>query len=300
MDAPLVGLLVGILQGVLEWLPVSSEAGVSLALAALGVAADRATAFALVLHAGTALAATVYYRDTLLVLLRRLPAWRPRTAFDPPTADLSFYAVATLASGVTGVAGYLALAAVATELAGGAFLALVGVLLVGTGGLLWLGERQAARRGDGPRTQDAAGGPARDADQVVGPTAGFLATPEHPTLLDAVLVGLLQGVAVLPGVSRSGTTVSALLLRGHDGPDAIEHSFVLSIPAAVGAAAVAYAETGLAGIDPAAALLALLASAVVGYLTVDALTRVARRLAFSRVCLGFGLLAVVGGGLVLI
>jgi undecaprenyl-diphosphatase len=290
MDGPLLGVLVGVLQGVLEWLPVSSEAGVSLALTALGVAAEEATAFALVLHGGTAIAATVYYREVLLDLTRRVPGWRPASAFDAGTADVSFYVLATLASGVTGVAGFLVLEEVATALAGGAFLALVGVLLVVTGGLLWLGERAADRTGppvSGTATRDRVDQP------------GLLAAPERPRPVDAVLVGLLQGLAVLPGISRSGTTVSALLLRGYDGPDAIEHSFVLSIPAAFGAGTVAYLESGLPSISPTVALLALLASAVVGFLTVDVLTRVARRLAFSRVCLAFGGLAVVGGLLVI-
>jgi undecaprenyl-diphosphatase len=123
---------------------------------------------------------------------------------------------------------------------------------------------------------------------------------ERPGPLDAVLVGALQGLAVLPGVSRSGTTVSALLLRGHDGPDSLQLSFVLSIPAAAGAGAIALAETGLGSVDPGTAALAVAVSAVVGYLTVDALTRLVERVAFWRICLGFGGLAVLGGGLLLL
>jgi undecaprenyl-diphosphatase len=93
--------------------------------------------------------------------------------------------------------------------------------------------------------------------------------------------------------------VSALLLRGHDGPDSLELSFVLSIPAAMGAGAIAVADTGFA-VAPANAALALGVSAVVGYLTVDALTRLVARVAFWRVCIGFGALAVVGGGLLIV
>ena len=326
MDGPLLGLLVGILQGILEWLPVSSEGGVTLALSALGVAAEEATAFALVLHGGTAVAATVYYRATLADLLARVPDWRPGSAFQAGTADLSFYVLATLASGVTGVSGFLLLEELASVLAGGAFLALIGVLLLVTGALLWIGEREEARQ---ERSKVAAGagqdgdaGAGQDGDAVAGqdgavqrddaqrddahgddPTGGsggFLAARSRPTAVDAVLVGLLQGLAVLPGISRSGTTVSALLLRGHDGPAAIQLSFVLSIPAALGAGTIAYLETGLPGISPTAAGVALVASAVVGYATVDGLTRLARRLAFSRICVGFGTLAIVGGVLVVV
>ena len=264
----LVALVVGLVQGLLEWVPVSSEGAVALALTALDAAPDTATRFALVLHAGTALAATVYYRGTLLGLLRRLPGWRPGSAWTE-TADLSFYVLATLASGVTGGAGYAALREVTDAVAGGAFVALIGALLLGTGVLMYTAESRS-----------------RDFRERPGP-------------LDAVLVGALQGLAVLPGVSRSGTTVSALLLRGHDGPDSLELSFVLSIPAAMGAGAIAVADTGFA-VAPANAALALAVSAVVGYLTVDALTRLVARVAFWRVCIGFGALAVVGGDLLVV
>jgi undecaprenyl-diphosphatase len=100
-------------------------------------------------------------------------------------------------------------------------------------------------------------------------------------------------------VSRSGTTVSALLLRGHDGADSLRLSFVLSVPAAFGAGLLVVLDDGLPTIDPGAATLALALAAVVGYLTVDALVRVVDRVAFWKVCVSFGALAMAGGGLLL-
>ena len=265
----LVALIVGAVQGLLEWLPVSSEGAIALALTALSTDPDAATRYALALHAGTALAAAAYYRGTLLALLRTVPAWRPRTALSE-TADLTFYVLATLVSGVTGVTGYLFLEELTSAVAGGVFVALVGALLVGTGLLMYTAQSRARQ------------------------------FRERPDLVDAVLVGLLQGLAVLPGVSRSGTTVSALLLRGHDGPASLQLSFVLSVPAAAGAGLLALADGGLGAIDPGTAALALAVSAVVGYLAVDALTRLVERVAFWRVCVGFGALAVLGGGVLLL
>jgi undecaprenyl-diphosphatase len=277
MDPRLVAVLVGLVQGVLEWLPVSSEGSVALVLT-LVADADPAIAvqYALFLHAGTALAAASYYRGEIVDALRQVPALlgqsetRARAPFAAETADVAFLAVATVVSGVVGIAAYLALADLASDLAGGAFVALIGGLLVVTGVV----QRVADERAGGVKTD--------------------------PDALDAVLVGILQGLAILPGVSRSGTTVSALLLRGHEGVETLRLSFLLSIPAALGAGALVFADTGLPGITPAAAGIALGVSAVVGYLTVGALVALVERVAFWGVCVGFGTLAILGGALLLV
>ncbi|MFB6311396.1 MAG: undecaprenyl-diphosphate phosphatase [Salinirussus sp.] len=270
MDPWLVAGVLGLLQGLLEWLPVSSEGAITIARSALGAAPDVATRYALFLHAGTAVAAAAYYRTELVHLAAAIPTWRPRSAFGPGTADLSFFGLATLCSGVVGVTGYAVLADLAQATAGGVFVAGIGALLLATGVFMRVAEHRATGRRD------------------------------RPELLDAVLIGVLQGFAVLPGISRSGTTVSALLLRGHDGPDALRLSFLLSIPAAAGAGLLVVVDHGLptGGLGPA--VLALGISAVVGYLAVDALVRLVSRVAFWRVCVGFGALAVIGGLLVLL
>ncbi|MFB6360906.1 MAG: undecaprenyl-diphosphate phosphatase, partial [Halobacteriales archaeon] len=108
------------------------------------------------------------------------------------------------------------------------------------------------------------------------------------------------GLAVLPGISRSGTTVSLFLLRGYDGETSFTFSFLLSIPAALGAGLLVVLETdGLPQIAPSAAMVSLLASAVIGYATIGLLMRVVRRVAFWGLCVGFGALAVASGLLVI-
>ncbi|MFC5972271.1 undecaprenyl-diphosphate phosphatase [Halomarina salina] len=269
-----VALVVGLLQGVFEWLPVSSEGQVTLYLTVVeGVPATTAARFSLFLHAGTALSALAYYRGTVRGTLadavgwrptsRRPSGWRPTQALDW-SPERRFLVAATLVSALVGGAAYLAFDALVDAVTGGVFVALVGLALVGTGLFQRFAGRAVERR-----------------------TA--------PTLVDAVLVGSLQGVAVLPGVSRSGTTTGALLLRGHDASESFRLSFLLSIPAAFGAGALVVLTEGVLALSPASALVALAASAVVGYLTIDALVRVAERASFWWVCVGLGLLAVVGG-----
>jgi undecaprenyl-diphosphatase len=263
-DALRLAFVVGLLQGIFEWLPISSEGNVALYLTVVeGLPADAAVRYSLLLHAGTAVAAAAYYRGDVASLLAGLPDWRPGGAF-AEHADTSFLAAATLVSGAVGVSAYLALEAVVSAVSGGVFVALVGVLLIATGIVQRVAE-------------------------------GALGGRETPTGFDAVLVGALQGLAILPGVSRSGTTVSALLLRGYEAPVAFRLSFLLSIPAALGAGLLAVLDTGLPGVGPAAAAVALGTSAVVGYATIDGLLRVVRRVAFWLVCVGLGTLAAVGG-----
>lgn len=271
MDEWLVATILGLIQGVLEWLPVSSEGSVALALTAMDVSdsAVEDTQFALLLHLGTAIAATTYYREDLRSVLADVPTWRPAGAFERD-AELSFLGVATLSSFATGGVAYLALDSLVSSLSGGAFVALIGALLVVTG----LFQRAAQDRTLGTRGQ---------AD-----------------LLDALLVGGLQGLAILPGISRSGTTVSALLLRGHPGESSLRLSFLLSIPAALAAGALVFVDVGVPSIAPGPAALALVISAVVGYLTVGALVALVRRVAFWGVCVGFGSLAIVGGAILLL
>lgn len=271
MDRSVVlALVVGILQGIFEWLPISSEGNITLYLTVVeNVSPAVAVRLSLFLHAGTALSALAYYRGEVVSLLGTVPEWRLKRAFDRERSELSFLVVATVASVLVGALAYFLLIDLASELAGGAFVALIGGLLVVTGVL------QRAVEGVGGRR----------------------ATPDF---LDAVLVGALQGIAILPGVSRSGTTASALLLRGHDGPSSFRLSFLLSIPAALGAGVLAVLDGGFPAIAPMSALIALSTSAVVGYLTIDALMRLVERVSFWLVCVGLGSLAVLGGLLVLV
>ena len=274
LRAELIALLLGALQGVFEWLPISSEGNITVILNVLGLAGGSqlaATQLSLFLHVGTAVSATVYYRDELADVFESLPAWRPETAFEGSTAELSYLVVATLMTGVTGAVALLALQGFVEAVGGGGpLIVLIGALLIGTGllqrfsGSLALGSR------------------------------------DDPDLIDAVAVGSLQGLAILPGVSRSGVTSSALLFRGHDGASAFRLSFILSIPAALGAGALAVVEDGgVPLISPVQALIALATAAVVGYLTIDALMRVVERFSFWGICLGLGGVMVVGGLLLL-
>lgn len=266
----LEAFLLGVIQGIFEWLPVSSEGNVAIAMTALAGDPALAVQFALFLHLGTALAATTYYRADIYDLIRALRNWRPGTA-DQVHRELTFLVLATLVAAAVALAAYVLLLEAVTAIAGGAFIGLVGILLVFMGFFEWISAR-----------------------------AGTIAH-RPPGLLDAVLVGIGQGLAVLPGVSRSGTTVGILLLRAYDGPIAFRLSFLLAIPASIGGGILALvARGGIPGVAAGPALLALATSAIVGYGTIDLLMRIVDRVRFWAVCIGLGVLAMIGGGVLLV
>jgi undecaprenyl-diphosphatase len=258
----LVAVVLGALQGIFEWLPISSEGNITVILTALGQQPGNAVSLALFLHLGTAVSATAYYRREIITVLSSVSEW---WRGDTATAPLVFYFVATLVSGIVGIGSYALLQEVVSALTGGAVVIGIGILLV----LMGVFQRVSAER-----------------ETVTSP---------DPTVVDAVLVGAAQGIAILPGITRSGMTTGTLLLQGYDGPDAFRFSFVLSIPAAIGGGVLAAADSGLQGLTPTAAVAAFVTAAVIGYLSMDVLLRLVERVAFWAVCLGLGGVAIVGG-----
>jgi undecaprenyl-diphosphatase len=266
MDRSLfVALVLGVLQGIFEWLPISSEGNITILLTAIGTSPGVAVSFALFLHAGTALSATIYYRNELTSALGTLPDWRPTSAFEERTAVISFLGVATAVSGAVGISIYLTLRAFISEFPGGIVVTLVGLLLVVTGLL----QRRADR--------------------------AIVETTRSPSLVDAFLVGGLQGLAILPGVSRSGTTVSVLLLRGYEGPTAFRLSFMLSIPASLGGGLLGLlGQQGASGVGIVAGVTGLLVAALTGFVTIGGLMRLVRRVSFWALCVLLGAVAIAG------
>jgi undecaprenyl-diphosphatase len=110
---------------------------------------------------------------------------------------------------------------------------------------------------------------------------------------DSLIVGIAQGFAILPGVSRSGVTLSALLAAKIEQETALSISFLLSIPAVFGIILLDF--EGISQIEVTTAAILLLTSFSAGYLTMDLLLRFARRITFWIFCIIVGLILVVLG-----
>ncbi|MDA1215748.1 MAG: undecaprenyl-diphosphate phosphatase [Chloroflexi bacterium] len=257
MDDLQTALFLGILQGLVEWLPVSSEGVVA---AAYGLLLDRpldeAVAYALWLHLGTSIAALVAFRGDVLQVVRELP-----TLLRAPSPFFRFLFTATLVSAVTGLPLLLLLGEVSTLL-GNAAMLLVGVLMLVTGVVL-LRRPLGGTRGD-----------------------------SDLTTVDGILTGVVQGLAALPGLSRSGLTVAMLLGRRVDRTQALRLSFLLSIPASLGVSLIAGLDEG---VDLSVnAFVGVVAAGVVGLVTIKALMAVAQRVNFGVFVLTLGALVIAG------
>ena len=201
-------LLLGLAQGATELLPVSSSGHLVLLGILLGTDGDPFFVIGW-LHLATGLAVVGYWRRLYWQALRGI--WRP----GPCRRFLARYLAA---QGATGVVG-LPLLVVASEW--GAAPGLVGAGMLVNAGVLLL----APRRGDSGGYDDGGQLPALD-------------------WRTAVLVGLAQGVAALPGLSRSGLTMAAGLQAGQSPGDAARSSFLLAGPAMLGAAVFAVGVSG--------------------------------------------------------
>lgn len=249
------GIILGLLQGIFEWLPVSSEGVVTIVNnLVFNSSLNDALRFALWLHLGTVISVLVVFRKELIGILREL--------VEKPT-DLSpltkYLIVATITSGVIGFPLLVSITKLSSSY-GTVAMGLVGA------GMLVTGSLQLRKKEEGTRGQDKI------------------------NMVDGVVAGIAQGFAVLPGISRSGLTVAALLYRNVDRREALVLSFLMSVPASLGAGLYSSIDGGL--FTSKVALVAMLVAAVVGLVTIKALIAVAHRV-------NFGLFVIIAGSAIL-
>ena len=193
-------IVLGITQGLTEFLPISSTAHLRIVPAFAGWE-DPGAAFTAVVQLGTMAAVVIYFRrDLLRIGLAWLRSLRDRSVRHTLDARLGWYIlIGTIPIGIFGLIFKDQIESGARDLylIGGALIVL---------GLLLLAAEEAARH-DRPL--------------------------ERITRRDGILIGLAQALALVPGVSRSGATLTAGLFLGFDRPSAARYSFLLSVPAVV-------------------------------------------------------------------
>lgn len=207
----LEGVILGVLQGITEFLPVSSDGHLVLAKALFGHRVEAGHAFDVAIHFGTLLATITVFRRELGPLVRAIPrfvagfrspsAFRERWRTDPASRFLGYFAVSAIPAGIAGLCFEDAIAALNDRPS------VLGPLFVAGG--LWL-------------------------------VGTLFARPGHRTigLGDAALLGVVQALAILPAVSRSGMTLGCGVYRRIERASLGTFAFLMSIPPVAGAVAL--------------------------------------------------------------
>lgn len=217
-------VLLGVLQGLTEFLPISSTAHLTLAGKVLGLITPESaaawTSFIAVLQLGTLLAVIAYFSGDVRAMgvalaadLRTNGGGNGLRGYAPASLLALLILLGTVPVGLAGIA--------LSDVIHGMFTKSTVVIigsLVGLAALLWAAEKAASHR--------------RELGEI--------------TVRDALIIGAAQALALIPGASRSGTTLTAGLFLGFTRPAAARFSFLLSIPAILASGVYE-----LAGIDPA-------------------------------------------------
>lgn len=221
-------ILLGIVQGITEFLPISSDGHLAIVQHYLPNFEQPGLLFDVLLHVGTLGAILLYFLSDVLRLLAA-----PFRQSSEARRDRRMLVLIVAASVPTAIIGLTLKHAVEQWMEN---MLVVALMLMLTGTLLFVGERyrRHGRRGE-----------------------------TSLTVTDAVLTGIAQGLAVLPGLSRSGSTIATLLFRGVDGETAARFSFLMAIPAIAGAALLSFRDLGAL---PSGDIPAYLAGAGVAFL----------------------------------
>lgn len=255
--------ILGIIQGITEWIPVSSQGVVALASTWIDdTGPSDAIAIALWLHVGTALSATIALRADITSIIRDSitapahPEPAPSTLSlskghperSRRTAPLIFLALSTVATAIIGLPLFLIVGEIA-DLPGSVAMLLIGLAMLATAFIircgLWQGDR----------------------------------TRNDVTPRDAIIVGAAQALAVIPGLSRTGLTVAVLLTRDCSHREAVVLSVLMGIPASIGAGLLAVSTSDTVGGWPA--IVAIVTAATVGTLAIRAILAWATRVTLA-------------------
>ncbi|MFP4148686.1 MAG: undecaprenyl-diphosphate phosphatase [Nitriliruptoraceae bacterium] len=259
-------LVLGIVQGLTEFIPVSSSGHLVLVPALAGWP-RHGLAFDVALHVGTLAALLLYYRRDLWAMLRAVTVAAPSPERDGYRRLIGLLALASVPVAVAGLTLDGLVESVFDDPITTAWLlfATAGVLLAGE----WVHRRREAA---GTVTADDL-----DAPSVAGgpePLGGL----QRLTVGQALTVGVAQCFALLPGLSRSGLTISSGIAAGLSRPSATRFAFLLGLPAIGGAALVQLpAVDDLGTLSVADLVVGVVASAVSGYLAIAFLVRLVSR-----------------------
>lgn len=294
----LLPMLLGVIQGLAEFLPISSSGHLALFQSFFGTGLSEyndTTAFSVLLHLGTLVAVFIIYRKDIgamipafFTMCKKLFNFRNRTPFSKYSYDERMVLSVIIA---TLPLVFLKLFDILLEKAAGFSLLdkmdlyvtkqpiAVGLILLFNGALLFFSDKLVRRE--------------RPIEQF------------KP--FNALVVGLFQMCAILPGLSRSGSTITGGRLCGLGRPDAVRFSFLMSIPAILGSCVTElpdmFSDSSLGATDWLIFLLATVVACLIGIASMKLLQYISSKSSFkpfSYYCWAVGAVSIVGGILLLV
>ncbi|MFW6034852.1 MAG: undecaprenyl-diphosphate phosphatase [Halothermotrichaceae bacterium] len=252
-------IIIGIVQGLTEFLPVSSSGHLVLALNLLGIKETQLT-FVVFLHFGTLIPIFIIFWEDIKGIItfkkeKRRLIWLILVGIIP-----------------TGLMGYFF-----EDFFTGFFEStlFVGYMLLITGFLLYISERLTTVK------------------------INISQMKEH----NAIIIGIAQGLAIFPGISRSGSTIVASLFQGLDRDSAARYSFLISIPVILGASLLELKATILGGMEVSSwwfIIVGTITAAISGYFAIKYLLHLLKKrklTIFAYYCWVIGLLIIIGEGI---
>ncbi|AST97993.1 undecaprenyl-diphosphate phosphatase [Shouchella clausii] len=230
----LEAVILGLVQGITEFLPISSSAHLIIVQSLFGMT-FAGFSFEILLHLASVLAVILYYRHDLIEIIRGFFAYFTKRT--PQNKAMFWFAIyLVIATGITGVAGILFEDYISETFKAPIFIALA---LAVTGLFLIIIERFVRH---GNRTE------------------------KEMTIWDSIIVGLGQCLALIPGLSRSGTTLIVGMFAGLTKETAVRFSFLLSIPVILGSSVLAIDDLISGELLASTGLFELVASFVVTFI----------------------------------
>ena len=255
----LQAIFLGVVQGLTEFIPVSSSGHLVFFQSLFGFKKPQLL-FDIMLHLGTLMAVGVYFRHDLWEMARGMRRSLMEKRLDPSARLLVWIVLATIPTGLMGILFMDWFESLFSKPR------IVGGMLLITGLLLWLTRL-----------------PKKEGRKI-----------EKMTWIDSILIGIAQGIAIIPGISRSGTTIATGLFRGLDRELAGKFSFLLSIPAILGATVLEFRKMGSPG-EAGINLLGMAVAFGVGIFSLKFLMKIiknGRVSVFSYYCWAVGLVII--------
>jgi len=266
-------IIIAILQGLLEWLPISSSGQVMIvSLNLLEISPEQAYSLSIWLHLGTMFAVLLRFRKDYYGIIKSfIPS--KMTLDQNDIKKRNWLIIATLGTAMTALPLYfmfrvLILGTYSAD-QGDILTLVISSFLIITGVILLVFKKKYGRK-----------------------TIDLISNKEM--YRDSFISGLIQGIAILPGISRSGITVSTMLVENYEQDHSLKLSFLMSVPVILASIGVdiIFGEGSIFGsIDLPTILIITIVSFLIGYLTIEVLLRIARRVNFGYFCILYGVIA---------